>query len=71
VTAQVIPMRGVPKGKPCCSGTDRNRTTEECGRTDTRLYAGGWRCPAHPVPSTASLRAHDLFAVPTSPKEAA
>jgi hypothetical protein len=40
-------------GKTTCPGS--------CGRTDTRLYACGWRCPAHtparlagrPEPDTA------------------
>jgi hypothetical protein len=71
VTARVLSLRGIPQGQPCGSGTVKGEISEPCGRRDSRLHAAGWRCPAHPPPSTASLRAFDLFAVPAVLEEAA
>jgi hypothetical protein len=63
VTALVLPVRGLPQGKPCGSGTMPGGVSEPCGRTDTRQYAAGWRCAAHPPPSAASLRSESMFDV--------
>jgi hypothetical protein len=64
MTARVVPMRSLPAGKPCGSGTVPGGVSEPCGRTDTRQYAAGWRCAAHPPPSAASLRSGSMFDVP-------
>lgn len=64
MTVRVIPLRALPQGQPCGSGTVPGGVSEPCGRTPARLHAAGWRCADHKPPSTASLRAFDLFAVP-------
>lgn len=46
MTATVIPLRR-PSAGPCNSGTDPERVTPSCGRTDTRPYAAGPRCESH------------------------
>lgn len=57
MTARVLPMRGVPQGQPCGSGTVPGGVSESCGRTPSRFYPAGWRCEAHrPRPVRAKTR---------------
>lgn len=45
MTAQVIPLR--KSAGSCNSGTVPGGISPPCGRTDTRLFACGPRCPEH------------------------